>query len=169
MKQIVLLLALTLVVSCGVFTKGDSASFEQAFDDITRFEGGYSDQENDATGEVRYGITGTTARKHGYTGSMRKLPLSTAKEIYRKSYWNPLPNNLSPRAKFVAFDAAVNQGVGYAKKLAKSTNGNVSKMIRERRARYRETARVRPDLRKFLKGWMNRMNHVEKTAKDYAS
>jgi len=143
----------------------NSRSFEVAVKHVFESEGGYSDQENDATGEVRYGITGTTARRNGYKGSMRNLPKSFAKRIYKKQYWDILPQHYSGKAKFILFDAAVNQGPGYARKLARQSGGNVSKMISMREARYRDVARRKPGLRKFLKGWLNRLRKVSKIAK----
>jgi len=142
-----------------------SKSFEKAVKHIIAAEGGYSSKENDATGEVRYGITGTTAKRYGYKGKMKKLPMSTAKRIYKRYYWDKLPKNLSGKAKFVLFDASVNQGPGYARKLAIQSKGNVKKMIQLRRNRYRMTAKKKPELKKFLKGWMNRLNKVEKLVK----
>lgn len=65
-----------------------------------------------------WGITEAVARKNGYTGDMRNLPIEKAKEIYRKDYWelvsaDKLPYPLSG----LVFDAAVNQGVDAARKM----------------------------------------------------
>jgi lysozyme family protein len=154
------IIALVGLLFCTTYAQ--ALSFDEAVRHVIKSEGGYSNKENDATGEVRYGITGTTARRAGYRGSMRKLPLSTAKRIYKRMYWDSLPNNISSKAKFIAFDAAVNQGPGYAKQLVRETGGNVNAMLRHRKNRYHQTVRSRPHLRKFLNGWMNRLNSVRR-------
>lgn len=64
------------------------ANFEKAITKTLKLEGGYVNDPDDPGGATRYGITEATARAHGYAGDMRELPLETAKNIYKKSYWN---------------------------------------------------------------------------------
>jgi lysozyme family protein len=88
---------------------------EQALAILLKHEGGYSDHPSDPGGATMYGITQRVARQHGYMGHMRDLPLSTATEIYRKSYWMPIRADELPDAmRFHVFDAAVNSGPGQA-------------------------------------------------------
>ena len=61
-------------------------TIDQIINDIISVEGGYSFDSNDAGGETMYGITAAVARQHGYTGSMKDMPRSTAYNIYYKSY-----------------------------------------------------------------------------------
>ena len=61
-------------------------TIDQIINDIIAVEGGYSFDSNDSGGETMYGITVAVARKHGYTGDMKKLPKKTAYDIYYKSY-----------------------------------------------------------------------------------
>ena len=88
--------------------------FESAFKDIIIVEGGYSDDPNDTGGKTQYGITEAVARRHGYTGDMRDLTLSKAKEIYKIDYWDV--SNLDSVAKISyalaheCFEAGVNCG-----------------------------------------------------------
>ena len=98
------------------------AMFDRALQVILDSEGGYVDHPDDPGGKTRYGITERVARDHGYIGAMNVLPINTAAEIYRKSYWDackceelPWPLNL------YVFDAAVNQGVGAASKMLQKT------------------------------------------------
>jgi lysozyme family protein len=93
-------------------------NFNLAFTKIVALEGGYSDDPRDPGGKTRYGITEAVARANGYVGEMHRLPLDTAKAIYRTNYWeacrcDSLP---WPLALYV-FDAAVNQGVSTAIKM----------------------------------------------------
>lgn len=59
---------------------------EKIINKIIAIEGGYSDNEKDSGGKTRYGITIFTARKNGYRGDMRDLPLEFAKKVYDRRY-----------------------------------------------------------------------------------
>jgi lysozyme family protein len=53
---------------------------------VVGVEGGYVDNPNDPGGRTNHGITEKVARQHGYTGSMRDLPVETAIAIYGADY-----------------------------------------------------------------------------------
>jgi len=90
-------------------------NFDQAFDLLMRFEGGYTDHVADKGGPTKYGITISVARQHGYQGDMRELPLQLAKDIYKKAYWDAVKaDSLPDSVRYDVFDAAVNSGVGRA-------------------------------------------------------
>lgn len=61
-------------------------NIDQIIDDIIKTEGGYVNDPNDSGGETMYGITVGVARKNGYTGAMKDLPVSLARTIYRDKY-----------------------------------------------------------------------------------
>lgn len=61
-------------------------NFERTIDAIIAREKGYVDHPDDRGGPTNYGITVAVARSNGYHGDMRDLPLSLAREIYRKRY-----------------------------------------------------------------------------------
>lgn len=90
--------------------------FEAAFQKTIGVEGGYSNRPPDP--ETMFGITVDVARYHGYAGPMRDLPLATAKEIYKRDYWDPQSlddvANLSHRVAEEVFDTGVNFGPGVA-------------------------------------------------------
>lgn len=92
--------------------------FERALAHTLGIEGDFSDDPADSGGATRYGITEAVARKHGYAGSMKSLPLDVAKTIYWRDYWNVLQleiiSALSERLAFKLFDLGVNAGVGFA-------------------------------------------------------
>ena len=93
-------------------------NFDQAFDALLIHEGGYSDHAADPGGKTRYGVTEAVARKAGYTGDMRELPLDFAKRVYFDQYWTPAGCEEWPEAiRFDVFDVAVNSGVGTAVKM----------------------------------------------------
>ncbi len=151
------------------------AAFDQALQIILDSEGGYVNHPSDPGGETRYGITKAVAREYGYTGSMNVLPINTAAEIYRKSYWNACKCDKLPwPLSLYVFDAAVNQGVGAATRMLQKTLGTVQDgvigdvtirlanrgnvedptiYLSERAMRYAETRNF--DV--FGRGWMNRI------------
>jgi lysozyme family protein len=94
--------------------------FDNALHVTLGIEGGFSDDANDRGGATKYGITEATARKHGYTGNMKDLPVELAKTIYRIDYWdvNKLGeiSLIAPETAEELFDTGVNCGVGTAAK-----------------------------------------------------
>lgn len=62
-------------------------NIEQLIDGIIQREGGYVDHPNDRGGPTTWGITEAVARANGYTGDMRALPMSFARDVYRRRYW----------------------------------------------------------------------------------
>lgn len=90
-------------------------TFDEAFPIVLKHEGGFVDHPSDPGGATNWGITVAVARQHGYTGHMRDLPQSVAKEIYRRSYWLAVrADELHPAIRYPLFDAAVNSGVRQA-------------------------------------------------------
>jgi lysozyme family protein len=93
-------------------------AFAEALVEVFGIEGGFSDDPSDSGGATRYGITEAVARRHGYTGPMRELPVVTAKAIYRADYWDAQSLDtvamLSRRIAWELFDTGVNMGTGQA-------------------------------------------------------
>ena len=86
-------------------------NFDQAFDILLKYEGGFSDHAADPGGKTRFGITEAVAREAGYRGDMRELPLDLAKRIYKDRYWDAVRAEELPEAiRYAVFDAAVNSG-----------------------------------------------------------
>jgi lysozyme family protein len=86
-------------------------NFDTAFDALLKHEGGYSDHAADPGGKTRYGITEAVARRVGYKGDMRELPLELAKRIYLEDYWRAVrADELPAGVRYAVFDAAVNSG-----------------------------------------------------------
>lgn len=90
-------------------------NFDTAVAKVLGHEGGYVDHPADPGGKTRFGITEEVARRIGYKGDMRELPLDLAKQIYRRDYWNAMrADELPAGIRYVVFDAAVNSGVRQA-------------------------------------------------------
>lgn len=56
-------------------------------DGILQREGGYVDHSHDRGGPTAWGITQAVARANGHTGDMRALPMSFARDVYKRRYW----------------------------------------------------------------------------------
>jgi len=92
-------------------------NFDQAFEKMIGHEGGYVNDPRDPGGETNHGVTKRVAVANGYTGSMKDLPLDTAKAIYRKNYWDSVSaDKLPDDVRFDVFDGAVNSGVSQSAK-----------------------------------------------------
>jgi lysozyme family protein len=89
-----------------------SVDFDAAFTALIGNEGGYSNNPADPGGETMWGVTARVARSWGYTGAMKDLPLDTAKQIAKDSYWTPVHGDELPDGlRFDVFDTSYNLGV----------------------------------------------------------
>jgi len=92
----------------------DRKTPKQIIGDMIEIEGGFVDNPNDLGGPTKYGITEATARRHGYNGPMKDLPMMTAKMILWKEYWIDSGcsrvNEVSSIIAEELFDIRVNQG-----------------------------------------------------------
>lgn len=93
-------------------------NFDQAFEALLGHEGRYSDHPDDNGGKTMFGVTEAVARRAGWRGDMRDLPLDLAKRIYRAEYWDAAHCGEWPDGvRFDVFDVAVNAGVTTAVKM----------------------------------------------------
>lgn len=90
-------------------------NFDTALKLLLNHEGDFSDHKEDKGGATRYGVTEAEARRVGYRGDMRELPLDLAKQIFKRDYWDKIKADELPVAvRYALFDAAVNSGVPQA-------------------------------------------------------
>lgn len=169
--------------------------FEHLFKYILSVEGGYTNDKNDTGGETNWGITKERARECGYTGNMKDLTQSKAKEIYLEKYYNkPKICDISDdRIKFSIFDWYVNSGYWAIIKAQQVLNdlgfdidtdgkiGNetlkalatvntdvfLKNYADKQRTFYRRIAERRPSQERFLKGWLNRVDRKENYINTY--
>lgn len=86
-------------------------NFDDAFGLLIGHEGGYANNPMDPGGETMYGITKRVALANGYTGDMRQLTLSIAKDIAKRQYWDKHQcDAYDPEIGFQIFDTAYNGG-----------------------------------------------------------
>jgi hypothetical protein len=128
-------------------------NFEKALSFTLSFEGGYSADEGDPGGETNFGIS-----KAAYPNEdIKGMTLERARFLYERDYWNAM--HLDQAAwplDVVAFDTAVNCGVARTSGwiLRSSSWKNV---LLQRVNHYVDLARRKPELARFLNGWLNRV------------
>lgn len=132
-------------------------NFDEAFKIVIGHEGGYANDPKDPGGETKYGI----AKKFHPGLDIKNLTLDEAKEIYRSEYWEPAGCNGLPYPEdLIVFDTAVNMGVSKARFLQKESTDWRNYLAR-RIDHYRALVELNPALSRFLKGWMNRVQHLQ--------
>ena len=98
--------------------------FQKIFDYLLKVEGGYSDDKYDSGGKTKYGIIEVEARKYGYKGHMRDMPIEIARDIYDKKYYhgNRLNEVVNDKIALSICDWIVNSGTWGAKKAQQALN-----------------------------------------------
>ena len=92
-------------------------TFDEAFKELLKIEGGFVDHPDDPGGATNHGVTVSVARAAGYTGDMRDLSIDLVKRIYIERYWQPIQvDELPAPLRMAVFDAAVNSGPGQSAK-----------------------------------------------------
>lgn len=169
--------------------------FQKIFDYLLKVEGGYSDDKYDSGGKTKYGIIEVEARRYGYKGHMRDMPIEIARDIYDKKYYhgNRLNEVVNDKIALSICDWIVNSGTWGAKKAQQALNivngselvvdgkignqtlfalnhvdtDNFLQVYHELQRRfYRSIVASRPTQRVFLKGWLNRVARKEKFIED---
>lgn len=165
-------------------------TFEKIFRYILQVEGGYTNDEHDAGGETNWGIIEEEARRHGYKGRMKDFSKDMAKDIYFKDYFkkNRLDEIKDPKVQLSVFDWLVNSGKWGAVYFQRALNElgaglvvdgvigpktieaanmkkgeDILKIYHEyQRQYYKNLATRKPSQKKFLRGWLNRVEEKEK-------
>jgi lysozyme family protein len=91
---------------------------DRAIDHLIAVEGGYVNHRDDRGGETNFGVTEAVARQNGYTGAMKDMPRTVAKDIYVRRYWT-LPGfdkiaTVSEPIAAECLDTGVNMGPAWA-------------------------------------------------------
>ena len=121
-----------MVIASGPSASALSAAFLRAFAQTIDIEAGFTDDPNDAGnwtgGAVGKGVLAGT--KWGISAAsyptlnIRALTPDQARAIYRRDYWSLIAGDVLPPAlAWLVFDAAVNNGVGTAKRWPQQAAG----------------------------------------------
>jgi len=130
------------------------ADFLQEIAPLLEIEGGLNTNKADRGGLTKYGISQKSYPKL----DIASLTPEKAAQIYKRDYWDKIGGDkLPPATAAVAFDAAVNHGVGKAKALLMYSGGDPQKMIAKRKSLYDKIAQQDPSQRQFHNGWINRL------------
>ncbi|MDY0124499.1 glycosyl hydrolase 108 family protein [Sulfurimonas sp.] len=153
------------------------ANFNNSIDKVLVSEGGYVNDPNDRGGETKFGIS-----KRAYPHiDIKNLTTDEAKAIYKQDYWDSIKGDEinSDLVAYEIFDTAVNMGSRTASKLAQVIIGShpdgiigvqslaklneineelfLVKYKLAKIARYAYLVKIRPENKKFLFGWINRV------------
>jgi len=135
-----------------------SLSFGVDMTFVFKWEGGYVNDPSDPGGETNFGIS-----KRAYPNlDIRSLTKQAAQLIYQRDYWDAIGgDSLNPALACAALDTAINMGVGRAKQFLAQTN-DWQQFIQLRKNYYTNLVKQKPAMGKYLKGWMNRVNDLQK-------
>ncbi|WP_052174723.1 glycoside hydrolase family 108 protein [Paracoccus sanguinis] len=151
-------------------------NFEAVMEQVFKHEGGYVNHPKDPGGETNFGIS-----KRAHPGvNIRALTKAQAREIYRKSYWNPVRgDDLAAGVDLAVMDYAVNSGVSRSAKalqavvkvsqdgkigpqtLKAAAAGNPVEIVKAVCARRMSFLRGLKTWKTFSKGWSRRVAEVE--------
>lgn len=147
-----------------------AANYDACLKKTLVYEGGYTNNPADPGGPTNWGITIADARmywkKDATAADVKAMPLSVAKEIYRKHYWDAVKGDDLPDGLDLAvFDFAVNSGVSrslnYLKLYRTNDAAESAARICDERLRFLKGLKTWPT---FGKGWERRVVDVRKTA-----
>jgi len=136
-------------------------NFNDALRRTLQFEGGYT---VDTGGPTMKGIS-SRANPDVDLDRVAKDPEYTA-NIYKTRYWDPIgADKMEPRMAQVAFDTAVNLGVGRTQQLLKQAEGDPEKLLALRQQHYNDLIARDPETYgKYGRGWSNRVQTLAKEA-----
>lgn len=163
-------------------------NFEQCLAITLKWEGGFSDHPKDTGGMTNLGITRATYEqwvgRHVTDKEMKALTLKDVEPIYRKNYWDRVRGDELPVGVDLAvFDLAVNSGTSTAVKFLQNAvnvpsdgilgpktmaavNGfdpeELIEQVCQERMMFLRKLSSWPT---FGKGWTNRINGIEDSAK----
>lgn len=138
-------------------------NFEEAYHNTRKFEGGYSNHPADKGGATLYGISSNNWPKEFHklkalvdSGQKDQAEVFT-RDFYKKNFWDALDiENITPDMRAEVFDAAVNHGIGNAKKfLANSTSKE--EFLNQRQDFINDIVKNDPTQKVFKTGWDNRI------------
>jgi hypothetical protein len=134
-----------------------NAPFEDALRTTLRYEGGFV--EDDAgRGPSKFGIN----KAANPDVDVKNLTKEQARELYKKRYWDAIGGDSlaakDPAFAKVAFDTAVNMGVGKTKQLVAESKGDSKALLNMRQQHYDKL--IEADPKKFApykSGWQSRL------------
>lgn len=123
-----------------------------------RADGHYTNDPVDPGGETKYGIS-----KRQYPElDIKSLKLADAHEIYKRDYWEKCgAADLEYPLCLAVFDTAINLGQDDSDVWLKETK-DFRAFLDLRVAKYHRIVARNPKMKKYIKGWLNRVNDMKK-------
>lgn len=146
------------------------SNFDKCMEWVFKSEGGYVNHPRDPGGATNMGITIGTLKawrkpKAVTEADVKNLTKAEAKEIYYTNFWKPSgADNLPSGLDYMAFDIAVNHGVGRVKQILVVKPHNVIQSINETKAKRQRFYERLSTFSTFGRGWTARNNEVTKKA-----
>ena len=137
-------------------------NFKNSLQFVLKWEGGYVDDPTDPGGATKWGITERVYQAHFPGANITDITPEQASNIYASDYWDrcgcdDLPNPYNT----VVFDTAVNEGPNRALDWLRKA-ADVANYMNFRKMYYLAIVNNKPDMRKFLAGWLNRLGDLQK-------
>jgi lysozyme family protein len=139
------------------FQRGGSPSFDEALRRTLSYEGGYAEDTGGPT------MMGISSRANPDVNLQRvKEDPEYRSSIYRERYWNPIgADRMDPRMANVAFDTAVNLGVGRTRQLLEEAGNDPARLLQLRQQHYDNLIARDPETYgRYGRGWSNRVNDL---------
>lgn len=129
--------------------------FDDAYQTTLQHEGGYAE---DTGGPTMMGIS-SRANPDVDLERVKNDP-EYRRDIYRTRYWEPIgAENLDPKLQGVAYDTAVNLGVGKTRQLLAQAENDPTKLLQLRQQHYDSLVKNNPETYgQYAKGWNSRVN-----------
>lgn len=171
-------------------------NWERAFEHVIKSEGGYVNDNSDHGGETNLGVTKKAWSEYKGRpipdGEMLSLTKDMVRPFYKSRYWDKVHGDDLPAGlDYAVFDFAVNAGPGRAAKflqravgvaddgaigpgtmaaVAKADPRHALEQFSAAKASfYKGLVDRDPSQAKFIKGWLNRVAEVERTAENMAA
>jgi len=118
----------------------------------------FENDKDDPGGATRYGVD---QRSHPNI-DIKNLTADEATTIYWNEWLRYGCDHLPSPIDWLYFDAAVNCGVGRAHSFLNASGRDPKKYQDARRGFYNRLAEAKPTLKKFLKGWLARVDDLSR-------
>lgn len=132
-----------------------------------RADGAYTNDPDDPGGETKWGIS----KRYHQQVDIKNLTRPQAERIYFDEYWLPCGADAMPWPLCLAvFDSSVNPGIGATRLFVRAAAANPDKssftraliVCNEREAYFLRQVAKHPHKKKWINGWINRVNALRK-------
>lgn len=145
---------------------------DEQFNKIMKYvyetEGGFIDDPDDRGRRTNRGVTQRSYndynKKHNLSQKdVKDITKEEADKIYKEMYWEASGADKikDKNLAYMHFDAAINHGVGTAKRLLEESGGDFNKYYQGRKQIYSNLSK-NPKQQKYYNGWINRIDRINK-------